>query len=260
MSNTNKNRGNNMKLKNTILAVSATLFGSAAMAGGTCDIANLSAWTTFNNPASKIDVTAAAAMGGTQCGLAVTTAAQPGGQATKHYVQDSSPVDEPRYRGAFCLDPNSVSLNTSGANRRLKIHNVQCSTDANCANTDIVQFKVENDSVDGLRFDMFVRDTNAGNAANKNRNFIPIPDAPTRVEYDLDLSAGTFKLWLNATSEGDTPVLDLSGLGTSLWTGVDRARLGSQDRSGNVPADQVFYIDEFESRRATFIGGGCANP
>lgn len=245
-----------MKLKNTVLVVSATLFGTSALAA--CELSNLDAWTSYNNPAGKIDVTASAAMGGTSCGLAITTAAQPGGQSTKHFVQDSTPTDESRYRGAFCLNPNGLSLNTSGANRRIKIHNIQCSTSqGNCANTDIVQFKIEQDSVDGLRFDMFVRDTNAGNGSNKNRNYIAIPDAPTRVEYDLDLSAGTFKLWLNATSESDSPALDLSGLGTSLWGGVDRVRLGSQDRSGNVPADQVFYIDEFESRRQTFIGGTC---
>lgn len=245
-----------MNLKRTVIAVSATLFGSAALAGGSCDLANLSAWSTTQNPASKIDVTAGAAMGGTDCGLAVTTAAQPGGQATKHFVQDSSPVDEPRYRGAFCLDTNNLALNTGGANRRIKVHNVQCTTGGGgCANTDIVQFKIEQDATEGVRFDMFVRDSNIGNT--KNRNYINLPDAPTRVEYDLNLATGDFTLWLDATSEGDTPVLELTGLDTAAWTGVDRARLGSQDRSGNVPIDQVFYLDEFESRRQTFIGGTC---
>ncbi len=253
-----------MKLKRTIIAVSATLFGSAALAaGGSCVIANTAAWTSTNNPAGHLDVTAGAAMGTSGCGLEVTTAAQPGGQSTKHFVQDSSPDNETRYRAAYCLNLNGINLNSSGANRRIKNNNVQCSTGASpadgqvCANSDIVQFKIENDATDGLRFDMFVRDLNIG-GANKNRNFIPLPSTPVHVQYDLDLAAGTFKLWLDATAESDTPALDLSGLDMSNWTAVDRVRLGSQDRSGNVPAGQTFFIDEFESRRSTFISNpGC---
>ncbi len=251
-------RGIKMKLKRTIIAVSATIFGSAALADSQCFLANTDAWTSVNNPAGLLDVTAGAAMGTSACGLVVTTAAQPGGQSTKHFVQDSSPVDEPRYRAAFCLDPNSITLNTAGANRRVKFNNVQClAANPDCANSDILQMKLENDAVDGLRIDMFIRDSNVG-GSNKNRNFINLPDAPVRIEYDMDLAAGTFKLWLDATSEADVPALDLSGLDMAAWTGVDRVRLGSQDRSGNVPVGQDFFFDEFESRRQTFIGGSCA--
>ncbi len=239
-----------MKLKRTILAVSATLFGSAALAG-TCGPSNTDAWTSTNNPANLLNITADAAMGTSDCGMAVTTAAQPGGQATKHFVQDSSPVDESRYRMAVCFDPNGVILNTGGANRRLKVFNAQCAADASCANSDIVQIKLENDATDGLRFDMFVRDVGA-NGANKNRNFIPLTGDPVHIQYDLDLANGTFKMWLDATAETDTPVLDLT-IDSSLWNGVDRFRIGSTDRSGNVPAGQDIYFDEFESRRSTFI-------
>ena len=242
-----------MKIKNVFLGLAALLCAPAVMAQ--CNVSNLSAWTSVNNPAGKLDVTAAAAMGGTACGLEVTTTPQPGGQSAKHYVQDSSPVNETRYRGAFCLDINSLPMPTSGANRRIKIHNVQCSAaGGGCASTDIVQFKVEKTG-SGYRFNMFVRDSNQSNT--KSKHFIPIPDAPVRVEYDLNLSAGTFKLWLDATSESDPAVLNLSGLNMAAWTGVDRARLGSQDKSANVPAGNKYYIDEFESRRQTFIGGTC---
>ncbi len=81
------------KLSKIVLGFGMTLVGSVALAQ--CDVANLAAWTTTNNPDAKIDVTAAAAMVG-NCGLAVETFAQPGGQSTKHFVQDSSPVDEAR--------------------------------------------------------------------------------------------------------------------------------------------------------------------
>ena len=133
-----------------IIAVSATLFGTVAMAQ--CDVANLSAWTSANNPAGKLDVTAAGAMGGA-CTLAVDTIAQTNG-ASKHYVQDSSPTDETRYRAAFCLNLNGLVLPDAGSNRRLKTHMAQCT---GCANTDVVQFKVQNTGGQ-YQLNTFVRD------------------------------------------------------------------------------------------------------
>lgn len=236
-------------INKTLVAVAATLFGTVAMAQ--CDVANLSAWTSANNPAGKLDVTVASAMGGTACGLAIDTIPQTNG-ASKHYVQDSSPSAETRYRAAFCLDLNGLTLPSSGVNRRLKIHMAQCS---GCANTDVVQFKIQNQGGQ-YQLNTFVRDTNIGNT--KNKSTIDIANnAAVRVEYDLNVSTGTYKVWINATSEGDTPAVDVSGLDMAAWPMVTKARLGSMDKSGNVTPDQTFYIDEFESRRQTFIGGTC---
>ncbi len=240
-----------MKLKKTLIAVSATLFGTAALAGGTCDVSNLSAWTTSQNPASKLNVTAPAAMGGTACGLEVETIAQ-ANNAAKHFVQDSSPNFETRYRAAFCVDLNGLTLPDSGSNRRIKLHMAQCS---GCANTDVVQYKIQNNGGQ-YQLNTFVRDSNVGNTLNKSTIDIP-NNAPVRVEYDLDLTAGTYKVWVDAASEGDTPVVNLSGLDTAAWPNITRARLGSMDKSFQVTAGQTFYVDEFESRRQTFIGGTC---
>ncbi len=239
-----------MKLRHIVIAASATLFGSAALAGG-CDLANLSAWTSNQNPAGKLDVTAGAAMNGTSCGLAVETIAQAAG-SDKHFVQDSSPSGETRYRAAFSLDLNGMTLPSSGSNRRIKVQQAQCS---GCANTDVVQFKIQNNGGQ-YQLNTFVRDSNIGNTLNKSTVDISNTGC-MRVEYDVDLVAGTYKVWLDATSEGETPVVDKSGLDMAAWPQITRARLGSMDKSNQVPVAQVFYVDEFESRRQTFIGGSC---
>lgn len=249
-----------MKFKKTIFAVSATLLSSAALAGGTCDNTNGDAWGQYNNPADKMNIVEAAAMGGTDCGLELEVLNQNGGQASRHFTQDGSPNQETRYRAAFCLDPNSLPMETTGSNRRIKVHQAQCAG-GNCDNSDVVQIKFESVVPGEYRLDLFVREDNNGSAAqNKERVFVDIPDAPTRIEYDVDLTAGTFKLWVNATSEAETPAVNLTDLNTSVkWPFITRARLGSMDKSNNAGIGSTFYVDEFESRRQTFIGGTCDN-
>lgn len=246
-----------MKITNKILiAATTSLVGSVAMAQ--CDNTNGDAWGQYNNPDNKMNITSGAAMGGS-CGLDLEIKNQNAGQASRHYVQDGSPNAETRYRVAFCLDTNSLPMNTTGSNRRAKIQQAQCSGGA-CDNSDVVQIKFESVVAGQYRLDLFVRQDNGGTAAqNKSRHFVDIPDAPTRIEYDLDLTAGTFKLWVNATSESDTPALDLTGLNTSVkWPVITRARLGSMDKSNNAGLGSSYYLDDFESRRQTFIGGTCS--
>lgn len=114
----------------------------------------------------------------------------------------------------------------------------------------------------GYVLDSFVADKNGGDGTKRFR--VDIPDTgATRIEYDVDLAAGTFRLWVNATVETD-PVatnavngesISYTGLDFSDWiSGVNRARLGFMNSPVNVPVDSPIYVDEFESRRQTFIG------
>lgn len=241
-------------LKITSLCVASFV---AFNANAQCDVANLSAWSSIKNPAGNLDVTAGSAMGGSTCGLEVTTSVQNTG-ADKHHVQDDSPATEQRYRAAFCLDPNNIALPTSGTYRRLKFHMAQCGGTAGCANFDIVQMKLQNLTAGDYSLKTFVRDLNTATAGNKLKFDIDIDDAaPSRVEYDLDLANGTFRVWVNATAESDTPVVDVSGLDLADWEGVNQARLGFMDKGINVTPSQTYSIDDFESRRQTFIGGTC---
>ena len=72
------------------------------------------------------------------------------------------------------------------------------------------------------------------------------------------------KVWVNATSESDTPIYEVSGLDIanvdSPWNGgVRKSRLGMIERFSNTTAGQTYFIDEAEWRRQTFIGGTCSN-
>lgn len=222
-----------------------------------CDDTNFAAWDELKNPTNKISVTAGSAMGGSSCGMAVETSVQNAG-ADKHHVQDNSPATEQRYRAAFCIDPNDVVLPTTGTFRRLKLHMAQCGNAPECANFDIVQFKLQNLTAGDYSFKTFVRDSNTATGGNKLKFDVDIADTgPSRIEYDLDMTAGTFKVWVNATAETDTPVVSETGLDIAAWSGVNQARLGFMDKGINVVEGQTYFLDEFESRRQTFIGGTC---
>ncbi|WP_223786932.1 hypothetical protein [Marinicella meishanensis] len=243
------------KFTKLIAGLGMTVVGSAALAAPSCDNSNLSAWTSVTNPLTKLNVTTGAAMDGA-CGLEVEVVPQTGGQNTRHFVQDSSPNNETRFRAAMCIDPNTVGMPTTGPNRRVKFHQAQCAGGL-CESGDVMQFKLQNTDT-GYELDLWVRDKNI--STWRNRHFIPINDEPTRVEYDLDLTAATLKVWVNATSEADTPVVDLSGLDIADWPVITRARLGSMDRSTRVTEGDTYFLDEYESRRQTFIGGPCSSP
>jgi hypothetical protein len=246
-----------MKKILTVLGVVTSGFVSAQ-----CDNANLSAWSASQNPSGGINVTAGSAMGGTTCGLdvAITHGVN---NADWHYVEDNSPVNEQRYRAAFCINPNGLVIPDSGNNRRPKMHNAQCigGAGAGCTNVGVVQMKLENFSGGDYRLDSYVRDANLGGVSNNKQRFhLDIPDTgATRIEYDLQMGAnGSFRVWVNATSESDTPAFELANIDTTLWSGgISRARLGHMNPATNVNTGQSFYLDEFESRRQTFIGGTC---
>lgn len=244
-----------------ILLALGAMFSGSALYAQACDISNLSAWTSNVNTTNKLNVTAGAAMAGSACGLEIEVQPQPTA-GDRVYVQDSSPAAETRYRQAFCLDPNSTVFAQAAANKRLKIHIAQCAG-TGCLNSDVVQFKLQNPTATPTGYELlvYVRDANTGNT--RNTEVIPINDAATRIEYDLNLAANEFRIWVNATAETDTPVMSKGVdpgddvVDFSPWSKINRARFGSMDKSNNVQAGDTFYMDEAESRRQTFIGGTC---
>jgi len=240
------------------ILVLGMLLGSSAV-WSQCADSNLSAWSngTDNLNGGEIAVTADAAMNSApnSCGLSITYLSSSG----KGYAADTTPSSEQRYRAAMCIDPNSIVLPADGVGAKVKMHNAQCknANPALCAGVGVVQFKLQSNNGVDYKIRGFVRDSNLGSTTNKFD--VPLTDGPHRVEYDVDLTAGTFKLWVDATSESDTPVVNLSGLDMAAWAGIDEARVGSLSNPANVTpgADKVIYVDEFESRRSSFIGGTC---
>ncbi|MGJ8662023.1 MAG: hypothetical protein ACSHWU_00165 [Marinicella sp.] len=227
------------------LILGTFLMAVATVSFGQCDNGNLAVWSNFQDN-GDVNVTAASAMNGTTCGVAVSV-----NHTTKSFVADQNATNELSYRAAMYIDPNSISMPTSGINRRLKIHNAQC-TVGTCPNVGMVQFKLEN-TAGGYSIKGYVRDGNQANTLNKYD--VPLADGPNRVEYYVNMTTGTFRLWVDAATEGATPVVDLSGLDMAAWSGgISEARIGNVNNPENVAEGQTVFVDEFESRRTTFIG------
>ncbi len=251
-----------MKFLTKAIAATALIAASNfALAGpDPCPDTNMNAWSVVENPDSRLTVEAAAGMGGSACGLQAAVDID-----NRHYVQDDSPVAEQRYRFRSCIQNNDMVMPTTGTFRRLKFHNLRCPGGSTCPFRQLVQIKLENDPTNGLQLNGYVRNGDGltppiGNGPSKDSFLADIPDSgPVAVEYDLDITQGRFRLWVNATSESDPPAVDKT-VDLSLWTdGADSARMGTLNNPTSITEGQSMYIDEFESRRQTFIGGDCSN-
>jgi hypothetical protein len=251
------------------LIVILTLLTVASFnASAQCALSNLDAWSGTTNPdAGALAVTSQSAFNVGGCGLEVAIT----GTRAKNFVQDTTPNGEQRYRARFRINPAGAAYPTSGNNRKNKFHIAQCvAATPDCQSNGIVQFKLANQATEGYVLDGFVAgDTTASDQVRRFR--VDIPDTGwTTIQYDVDLTAGTFKLWMNATAEADPFATDIRGGASDpinfsglVFTGIDgqvgwdggisRARIGFMNTPANVPADAPIYIDEFESRRQTFI-------
>jgi hypothetical protein len=237
------------------ILVAVGLFASVAVFAQ-CSVANLSAWSSVVNPDARLDVTAVSAMGGTPCGLQSSIDFD-----NKHYVQDDSPSAEQRYRGAFCIDPNSIIMPSSGTFRRLKIMNVRCpgpGAGGTCPFRQLMQMKLQNNA-GSYNIQGFIRD-GAGlpnNGSSKNGFDFDITDAPTRIEWDLNITTGQLRLWANATTEADTPVITKNVTLTQWADGVDSLRVGGLNNPTSLTEGVSIFLDNVETRRQNFIGGTC---
>jgi len=243
-----------MKKTKIILTV-ASLFASAIVfADSQCPMTNLNAWSSLTNPDSRLVVRTVAAMGGSSCGLESAVDFD-----NQHFVQDDSPVAEQRYRGRIMLDPNSIALPDTGTFRRLKFMNVRCpgpGQGGTCPFRQLIQMKLEKVSPTQFSIDGYVRDGAGlpGNGATKNSFQVDISDAPTTIEWDLNITTGSFRLWIDAASEADTPAVDKT-VDLSQWTdGVDSLRIGGLNQPTSVAEGSTIFIDAVETRRSTFIG------
>jgi len=208
-----------------------------------------------------------AAMGGTACGLdvktIVTNSGPTGGDSDKPYVIDDSPAGESRFRAAFCVNANNMTIPGTGQFRKAKFHVAQCSA-GTCEGGNVTVWRLVNLDTTGatnnIGIEFWVRDDNlpGTNPRLKKRKFsFDIPDnAPTRIEYDLNIANGTMDVWVDGVQQ--TLPAEFSSLALTPWqAGIQRARLGFIERRSSIPENQHYYLDEYESRRQTYIGGTC---
>lgn len=165
-------------------------------------------------------------------------------------VVDGTPANEPTYRFRFYIDPTAIG-SMSG------FDSVQMFAANSAAAADGFQNIIRLGLVGGTTLAVAAADN-----SNPGGSFITVGSAPLSsaihwVEGQVIMgSPGTVKIWIDATAESDTPAITLAPDNTA-WVGVDLAALGlatPQGAPATSPAGRTFRLDDFDSRRTTFIG------
>jgi hypothetical protein len=237
--------------------------GNATPGGG-------GAWSSQSVGGGGVLNIATPGLHGTNCQLVLNVGAAPLANV-RGFVSDTSPSDEPRYRARFYFDISALTL--SLGNYQTEIFNAFANTAPGTFNTDEIQVYLIGGASPALRF--FVAD--AGQASGFKTITQTLPAAVTAghyyVEFDLTKGAGSstavacnggdagcFRYWVVA--EGGTAPVDGTPTGTFSannggWSGVTQANLGMYGTTKNYRDNNHnanLGVDEFDSRRQTFIG------
>jgi hypothetical protein len=206
---------------------------------------------------------------GTTCGLHVAISATPAPNL-KGLVIDNSPQSEPRYRARFYFDPSSLSL--TAPNVQTEIFDSFATTAPGTFGTDEIQIFLIGGATPAVRF--IVADAGKSNGVSTITSTLASATGSYYLEFDLTKGAGSssqvacnggdagcFRYWIVAAS-GTAPA-DNTPTGTfsasnAGWSGVVQSQLGlysttAKFRQNNVTSNSLI-VDEFDSRRQTFIG------
>ena len=204
----------------------------------------------------------------TSCALSVNIGATPISNV-KSYVSDTSPQNESRYRARFYIDKSALTLSVS--NYQTEIFNAFANTAPGTFNTDEIEIYLIGGATPAVRF--FVAD--AGKASGFATITQPLPSSASGhyyVEFDLASgagsssavsctggSAGCFRYWVTAegTASSEASPTGMYSANNGGWSGIKQANLGLFGTSANFRANNQsknFAVDEFDSRRQTFIG------
>jgi hypothetical protein len=157
------------------------------------------------------------------------------------FVTDDRPGAESRYRARFYFDPNTIRM--SNGKGLTVLHGYTASSTLVLS----IQFRFSS-GVYQLRAGLRDDSSNWSNTA-----WITITDAVHLVELDWRASAavglnnGGMTLWIDEVQRGN-----ITGINNDTRR-IDRARLGAV-AGIDSGARGTYYLDAFESRRATYIG------
>lgn len=211
------------------------------------------AWSAIQNDGS-LTVSAAAALNGTAYGLAADM-----NDLSTIWVQDDSPTQEPRYRSRFYLNTNSFDTGfASGINRTILFIAVdQNPTPEPGLPTrrlflESIRYRPDEIGTFGTAYGVvfWVFDPSIANY----QNFGVFRFSPGTHYIETDWRAattpggtdGSFQVWVDGVSQGT-----LTGLPTYGYGG-DFCRLGIIQPL--AATSTTVYLDEFESRRQTYVG------
>lgn len=249
--------GNAVATCPTIPATTNTPGGGGAWSSQTVNHA------TFGN--------AATGLAGTSCALSVAIAS--GAQSNaRGFVTDNSPQGESRYRARFYINTAQLT-NLVAANQQVDIADVLAASGPIGVGTTEVEVKLVGGSP--LQVDFVVADSTQPNNYQTVGYVFPNAGGNYRIEFDLQQGSATsancnsvtpvggcFRYWVNdagAASADASPTGYIAVTNTG-WSGAKQFNMGlfatnTKFRTATTnPLDQPLILDEFDSRRQTFIG------
>ena len=240
-----------------VLALAGVGFASATFAVCPTDPAAPNGpWTSKSVLTANLAITSPG-LNGTACTLQVSLN-QNSTIIAKAFVTDTSPVDEPRYRARLYFDTTEL-VGLDNALKQVPIFTVSSATSPTATASDEVEAVLIGGAAPSLR--ILVADSNQGSKFQSVTVALPVAHGANRFEFDLTQgTSGSVRYWLTAAATATT---DASPTGTlsvnnSGWSGATQASMGMFSASTqyrvNTPSTQHLYLDEFDSRRQTFIG------
>ncbi len=190
---------------------------------------NFSAWNASVTNGGNLSVSPNAALVGSNGMQATFT------NTTSMYVRDDSPLAETRYRARFYFDPNSISMASGNYVYLLQGHDTS---------NQVILFIQFNRS--STSYQLRARAYDSGLANYVNTPYVNITDAMHTVEVDWG-NDGHLTFWIDGVQQAN-----LTGINNSLYK-MESIRLGAPFMSASATSGS-YYIDEFESRKQTYIG------
>lgn len=219
------------------------------------------AWTSQTVTSATFG-NAATGLNNTTCALSIAINAGAASN-TKGFVTDASPANENRYRARFYMNIAGLT-GLSVSNRQVRIFSALATTPPAGAAAEEVSVALVGGLAGAQSIRFFIGDT----ASPGNIKIVSalLPAATTagnyRVEFDLNSTAGTFRYWILDAAADNSTFNDANPTGSTTmtdtgWSGVKQVNLGMFITSTNFRSSvsgQALIVDEFDSRRQTFIG------
>lgn len=233
------------------------------------------AWTSkFVSSDATLAITSPG-LNGTSCALSVSIGAL---SNSRVFVQDSSPQNEGRYRGRFYISLANLFSSFTVSNQTAIVFRANDTTGPAAFTSDELVVRIAGGGsvatpAPTVRF--FVSDSNPASGATQVVASLPSSATKTyRVEFDLQLGAaatsgtacnptpatgGCFRYWVTDAAAASTDAAPTGSItvNNAAWSGAKTAFLGLTTGTSayrGTHAGQVILLDEFDSRRQTFIG------
>ena len=235
------------------------------------------AWTSqFIATDATLDIPAAGpGLNGTACALSVSIGAL---SNSRVFVQDSSPQNEPRYRARFYVSLANLFSSFTVSNQTGIVFRANDTTGPAAFTSDELVMRIAGGGsvatpAPTVRF--FVSDSNPASGATQVVAALPASATHVyRIEFDLQLGAaatsgtacnptpatgGCFRYWVTDAAAASTDAAPTGSItvNNAAWSGAKTAFLGLTTGTGAYRtnhAGTVLILDEFDSRRQTFIG------